>query len=126
MIQESLVDSRLMTDKQVAVMHFFLKPQQLNLILMLNDFIMEKEKIVFLRNFLLRTFFIGLLVAIIIFIIAVAFKNSWEIWAEKIFGVEKDEVGEIIFGFFMNVRLVLLFLILSPAIALHWMSKKAK
>ena len=87
---------------------------------------MEKEKIIFLRNFLLRTFFIGILFAILILIIAVIFKNSWEIWAAKIFGMEKDDVGEIFFSFFMNVRLVLLFLILSPAVALHWMSKKAK
>jgi hypothetical protein len=55
-----------------------------------------------------------------------AFKNTWEIWAAKLFGMEKDEVGEILFGFFMNIRLVLLFLMLSPAIALHWMLKKAK
>jgi len=40
--------------------------------------------------------------------------------------MEKDDVGEIFFSFFMNVRLVLLFLILSPAVALHWMSKKAE
>ena len=87
---------------------------------------MEREKIIFFRNFLFRTFFIGVLFAIFIFIIALAFKNSWEIWTAKLFGMEKDEIGGILFSFLMNVRLVLLFLILSPAIALHWMLKKRK
>ncbi|HEY1871644.1 MAG TPA: hypothetical protein VGG71_11345 [Chitinophagaceae bacterium] len=87
---------------------------------------MQREKIVFFRNFLFRTFFIGVLFAIFILIIATAFKNTFDVWAAKLFGMEKDEVGEILFGFFMNIRLVLLFLILSPAIALHWMLKKTK
>jgi len=87
---------------------------------------MENEKIVFFRNFLLRTLFIGVLFAILTFVLLVAFRNTWEMWVAKIFGTEEKELGKIVLNFFMNVRLVLVFLILSPAIALHWMVKKVR
>jgi hypothetical protein len=47
-------------------------------------------------------------------------------WVANIFGIEEKELGKVVLNFFMNVRLVLVFLILSPAIALHWMVKKVK
>ena len=87
---------------------------------------MEKEKIIFLRNFLFRTFLIGVLFAILIFILLVVFRHNWQMWVANIFGTEEKELGKVVFNFFMNVRLVLVFMILSPAIALHWMVKKAK
>ena len=87
---------------------------------------MENEKIVFFRNFLLRTLLIGVLFAILTFVLLVAFRNTWEMWVAKIFGTEEKELGKIVLNFFMNVRLVLVFLILSPAIALHWMVKKVR
>ena len=87
---------------------------------------MENEKIVFFRNFLLRTLFIGVLFAILTFVLLVAFRNTWEMWVAKIFGTEEKELGKIVLNFFMNVRLLLVFLILSPAIALNWMVKKVR
>ena len=87
---------------------------------------MENEKIVFFRNFLFRTLLIGVFFAILTFVLLVAFRNTWEIWVAKYFGTEEKELGKIVLNFFMNVRLVLVFLILSPAIALHWMVKKVK
>ena len=87
---------------------------------------MENEKIVFFRNFLFRTLLIGVLFAILTFVLLVAFRNTWEIWVAKYFGTEEKELGKIVLNFFMNVRLVLVFLILSPAIALHWMVKKVR
>lgn len=87
---------------------------------------MENEKIIFWRNFLLRTFLIGVLFAILIFILVIAFKPTWEMLVTNVFGTDEKESGKIVLTFFMNVRLVLVFLILSPAIALHWMRKKSK
>jgi hypothetical protein len=87
---------------------------------------MENEKIIFWRNFLLRTLLIGILFAILTFVLLAAFRNTWEMWVANIFGIEKKELGKLVLNFFMNVRLVLVFLFLSPAIALHWMSKKTK
>jgi len=87
---------------------------------------MENEKIIFWRNFLLRTFLIGVLFAILIFILVIAFKPTWGMLVTNVFGTDEKESGKIVLTFFMNVRLVLVFLILSPAIALHWMRKKVK
>jgi hypothetical protein len=87
---------------------------------------MEKEKIFFWRNLLLRTFFIGIMFAIVLFVLIVAFWNTWEMWTTNLFRTEKGEFGKVVLYFFMNVRLILVFLILSPALALHLMSKKAK
>ncbi len=87
---------------------------------------MENEKIIFWRNFLLRTFLIGVLFAILNFVLLVAFRPTWDMIVTKFFVTEEKEIGKVVLNFFMNVRLVLVFLILSPAIALHLMAKKVK
>lgn len=56
----------------------------------------------------------------------VAFRHTWETWIGDIFGIEEKELGKVVLTFFMNVRIILVFIILSPAIALHWMIKKEK
>ena len=40
------------------------------------------------------------------------------------FSVDEKTLGRIILTFFAHVRLIVLFLFLVPAIALHWMAKK--
>jgi len=87
---------------------------------------MENEKIIFWRNFLLRTFLIGMGLAIILAVLILAFWHTWEIWVVQLFRTEEKELGRVVLAFFMNVRLILVFLILAPAIALHTMIKKKK
>jgi len=87
---------------------------------------MENEKIIFWRNLLLRTFLVGLLIAIVMFVVLISFWHTWEMLVANLFGTDEKEFGNVILYFFTNVRLILVFLILSPAIALHWMSKKVK
>lgn len=87
---------------------------------------METDKMIFLRSFLFKTFLVGLLFAILLVIGTVALRSLYMPMATSVFRVEEAEVNELILGFFLDVRLVLLFLILAPAVALHWMigSKK--
>jgi len=87
---------------------------------------MENDKIIFWRNFLLRALLIGILFAILTFVFLLAFWHTWESWIANFFGTNEKDLGIVLLNFFMNVRLVLLFLFLSPAIALHSMRKKVK
>ena len=82
------------------------------------------EKIVFFRNFLFKTFIIGVVFAVFYFITSIAFWNTWLIsWIEKMFKVNDTELGNLELSFFSTVRIILAFLLLAPCIALHWMIK---
>jgi len=85
---------------------------------------METEKILFFRNFLLRTFLVSVLFTIFFALVTFALWDSMMPWVAGLFRVEADEMGELVIGFFMNLRIVLVFFMLAPAIALHWMAKK--
>ena len=88
---------------------------------------MEIQKIIFVRNFLFRTFLIGLAFAIFYFIATIAFWNSSIIsWIESKFKVSEAEIGVLTLSFFSLIRFTLAFIILAPCIALHWMIKKKK
>ena len=88
---------------------------------------MEIEKIIFFRNFLFKTFIVGLVFLVFYFITSIAFWNTWLMsWIEKMFKVNDAELGNLILSFFSTVRIVLVFLILAPCIALHWMIKRKK
>lgn len=84
---------------------------------------METEKIIFFRNFLLRTFFIGVLIAIFFALVTFGLWDMMMPWVANLFKIEPEEMGELVIGFFMNVRIVLVFFMLAPALALHWMSR---
>lgn len=84
---------------------------------------MDNNTILFVRNFLFRTFLVGLVLAIILFVATVALRSVWLSLATTTFNLEEHEVSELVLGTFLHVRIILLFLILAPAIALHWMSK---
>ena len=87
---------------------------------------METEKILFFRNFLFRTFIIGVLFAIFFAMVTFALWDVLMPWVADLFRIEPTEMGELIVTFFMNVRIVLVFFMLAPAIALHWMAKGRK
>jgi hypothetical protein len=85
---------------------------------------MEYEKIVFFRNFFFRAFIIGVAFAIFYFIVTYAFWDTAAAWAAHVFKVDEKELGRIVLVFFTNLRLVLVFLFLVPALALHWSARK--
>ena len=87
--------------------------------------IMEKEKIIFLRNFLFRTFLVGAAFGVFYFIATIIFwDSSLMLWIENMFKVNEAQIGNLTLLFFTLARFVLAFLILAPCIALHWMIKR--
>jgi hypothetical protein len=85
---------------------------------------MEHEKIIFLRNLFLRMFVVGIVIALLLLGATLAFWNVAAGWVMHLFSVEEKTLGRIVLTFFTNVRIVVLFFFLVPAIALHWMAKK--
>ena len=88
---------------------------------------METEKIIFFRNLIFKTFSIGVLFAILFFVVTIVFWNTWlPAWIMNFFEISENELGNLVLHFFMNVRIVLVFFMLAPALALHWMAKNKK
>jgi len=86
---------------------------------------MEREKIIFLRNLFLRMFVVGIVIALLLFGATLAFWNTAAGWVTHLFSVDEKTLGRIVLTFFTNVRIVVLFFFLVPAIALHWTAKKS-
>lgn len=84
---------------------------------------MEREKIIFFRNLLLRAFVIGLAFALFYFGATYLFWNTAVSWAAT-FKVDEKQLGQLLLQFFTNIRLVLVFFFLVPALALHWSAKR--
>jgi hypothetical protein len=84
----------------------------------------EREKIIFLRSFFCRAFVIGLAFALFYFVLTVALWDTWKPLVLHLFKVDEKEIGRIAVLFFTEVRLVVVFLFLVPALALHWALKR--
>jgi hypothetical protein len=85
---------------------------------------MERDNIIFLRNFFFRAFIIGIVFALFYVIATYAFWDTAAAWVAQFYKVDEKEFGRVVLIFFTNVRLVLVFLFLVPALALHWMARK--
>ncbi len=85
---------------------------------------MEREQIIFFRNLFLRAFVIGVVIALLLFGATLLFWSTAADWMQHLFKVDEKELGRIVLLFFTNVRLVVVFLFLVPALALHWMARK--
>ncbi len=85
---------------------------------------MEQEKIIFFRDLFLRMFVVGLVMALLLLGATLALWNVAAGWMMYLFHVDEKSLGRIILIFFTNVRIVVLFFFLVPALALHWMAKR--
>jgi hypothetical protein len=87
---------------------------------------MDYEKIIFFRNFFFCAFIIGVVFALFYFIVTYAFWDTWASWATHVFKTDEKELGRVVLMFFVELRLVLVFLFLVPALAFHWMARKMR
>ncbi len=85
---------------------------------------MEREKIIFFRNFFLCAFIIGLVFALFYFAASTLLWNTAASWATQFFKIDEKEFGRLVLLFFIQLRVVLVFFFLVPALALHWMARK--
>lgn len=87
---------------------------------------MDYEKIIFFRNFFVRAFIIGVVFALFYFIVTYSFWDTWASWATHVFKTDEKELGRVVLMFFVELRLVLVFLFLVPGLAFHWMARKMR
>jgi hypothetical protein len=85
---------------------------------------MDRDKIVFFRNFFYAAFVIGLIFALFYFVATLLFWNTATSWATHFFKVDEKRFGRLVLLFFIQLRVVLVFFFLVPALALHWMARK--
>jgi hypothetical protein len=86
---------------------------------------MERENIIFFRNIFLRAFAIGILFAVFYWIATLALWHTYAPWLMEQFKLDEKELAALTLNFFANVRIVIVFFFLVPALALHWSAKKA-
>ncbi|HEU5245920.1 MAG TPA: hypothetical protein VFU09_02405 [Candidatus Udaeobacter sp.] len=86
---------------------------------------MEREKIIFFRNFFLRAFVVGVLFALFYWIVTLVSWHAYAPWLIERFKLDEKELGALTVNFFANVRIVLVFFFLVPALALHWIARKS-
>lgn len=87
---------------------------------------METQTILFLRNLFFRTFLVGLLLAFLLFVATFALRSVWMPLLTRNFSLEESEVNEAVLGSLLSIRIVLLFLLLAPGLALHSMARGRK
>ncbi|HEY9419284.1 MAG TPA: hypothetical protein VIP49_03775 [Candidatus Udaeobacter sp.] len=85
---------------------------------------MDYGKIIFFRNFFVRAFIIGVVFVLFYFIVTYAFWETWASWATHVFKTDEKELGRVVLMFFVELRLVLVFLFLVPGLAFHWMARR--
>ncbi|MBI3591423.1 MAG: hypothetical protein HY094_08635 [Candidatus Melainabacteria bacterium] len=87
---------------------------------------MEKQNLILFRNIFLKTFVVGLLFAIFLFVMTATFWDFLCSIAFSKFHISEENLGKIILGSFVNLRFYLIFVLLTPGIALHWVIKSTK
>lgn len=85
---------------------------------------MTLETLRILRNVLLRSFVVGL---VLIMAMALATMAAWDTWtglAGGWFHTDETVLVPIVLKFFVDVRFFLLFVVLAPGLGIHWTIKR--
>lgn len=85
---------------------------------------MERERIIFFRNLFFCAFLIGLGFALFYFAATILLWDTAVSWATHLFKIDEKEFGRLVLRFFIELRVVIVFFFLVPALALHWMVRK--
>ena len=87
---------------------------------------MTVSQMIFWRNFLLRIFLIGVALALLMFVIIEVFWSTWISAAISMVHVDEPVLAQAVVQMFMEMRIVIIFFLLAPALALHWMIRGRK
>ncbi|PYI99317.1 MAG: hypothetical protein DME98_01050 [Verrucomicrobia bacterium] len=85
---------------------------------------MDRDKIIFFRNFFFTAFVIGLIFGLFYFGVTLLFWRTGAAMTAHFFKIDEKEFGRLVLLFFIQLRVVLVFFFLVPALALHWMARK--
>jgi hypothetical protein len=79
----------------------------------------------FLPEFFPARLVVGILFALFYWIVTLTLWHAYVPWLIERFKLDEKELGALTLNFFANVRIVIVFFFLVPALVLHWSSKKA-
>lgn len=80
-----------------------------------------KECIICMRNFLLKWFIIGFAIFLLSSILFIFLKDFGGQMAMSLYGIDPDFYINFAFIMLGLIKLFLIFMVLAPALALHWM-----
>jgi hypothetical protein len=84
-----------------------------------------KETIQIFRNILFRTFLISVVFALLMASVYYGRRDSWDSLIVNRWGlIDQSSLNVVAVSFFSLIRFYLVFLLLSPALALHWTLKR--
>jgi len=81
---------------------------------------LDLETLRIIRNVLLRCFAVGVVFALLMLVAMLA---AWPVWtglATRWFHADEAQLGVIALQFFTAIRFYFVFVLLAPALALHW------
>lgn len=84
---------------------------------------MTKQNLILIRNLLFRIFIVGLLFALLLFFGTTTFWDKWSSMVYTKVEVTPKELGALFVSSMLYTRFYLIFVILVPGIALHWLIK---
>jgi len=73
-----------------------------------------------LRNILFRIFVLGIVITGLFLWITIAYWPIWVSLASTWFRTTDAVMTPIVIKFFMNVRFLMVYIVLIPALAIHW------
>ncbi len=76
------------------------------------------------RNILLRTFVVGYVLAIFIALVTFGAWDAWIGFSMKLAHTDQATLAAVVLNFFAGIKFFLLFVVLTPALAIHWTIKK--
>ena len=85
---------------------------------------MNFETLRLIRNILLRSFAIGFVITLVLGLVTMIWWTSWMGLASAWFHTDSATLTALVLKFFMDIRFFLLFIVLTPALAIHWTIKK--
>jgi hypothetical protein len=83
------------------------------------------ETVRLIRDILLRTFLISLIIALLIVGIYYGGRHYWDdLMVGRLALIDQASLNVVVVGFFVLIRFYLVFILLAPALALHWTLKR--
>lgn len=86
---------------------------------------MDLQQLTQLRNFFFKAFLIGLAAFLILLFGTIFIWDIWSSFIELKLKVNPATLGELVVNSFLITRMIIIFLFLVPAIALHIIIKKS-
>lgn len=87
---------------------------------------MTLDSLRLVRNILFRCLAVGVAFAFLLALVTFGAWDSWIGFATGLFHTDEAAIRNLVMDFFTAIRFFLLFIILTPALALHWTIKRDK